>query len=72
MKHVLIERHNVWEDARDLAKHDPEIDLSGTGAAYQPTEDISEMDGMPEAEEPRLDNTSPEVVGSEKESRLNP
>ncbi|KAL1899089.1 54S ribosomal protein L4 mitochondrial [Sporothrix stenoceras] len=37
IKHVLTERFYVWEDAVELAKTDPEIDLSGNGPAFRPT-----------------------------------
>lgn len=36
IKHVLTERHYAWEEARQLAQQDQEVDLSGEGAAYQP------------------------------------
>jgi large subunit ribosomal protein L47 len=36
IKHVLTERFYTWEDARELAKQDPEIDLSGKGPTYIP------------------------------------
>lgn len=36
IKHALTERFYLWEDARTIAESDPEIDLSGKGAAYKP------------------------------------
>lgn len=36
IKHVLTERFYAWEDARNLAEQDPEVDLSGRGPAYAP------------------------------------
>ncbi|KIH88943.1 50S ribosomal protein l4 [Sporothrix brasiliensis 5110] len=36
IKHVLTERFYVWEDAVELARTDPEIDLSGNGPAFRP------------------------------------
>ena len=38
IKHVLTERYYAWEDAVDLAKTDKEIDLSGQGNVYTPSE----------------------------------
>ncbi len=42
IKHVLTERYYVWEDAVDLARQDPEIDLSGEGPAFAPQEYFEE------------------------------
>ena len=39
IKHTLTERWYLWEDARTLAQSDPEVDLSGDGAAYKPSGD---------------------------------
>lgn len=36
IKHALTERYYAWEEARELSKHDPEIDLSGQGPLYSP------------------------------------
>ncbi|ROW09638.1 hypothetical protein VMCG_02675 [Cytospora schulzeri] len=49
IKHVLTERFYAWEDARDLALNDPEINLSGKGPAYVPSGSSSylENDQMP-------------------------
>lgn len=57
IRHVLLERYYVWEDAAKLAKNDPEINLSGDGPAYTPQsfmdeEALSEEDYM-ETEEGR-------------------
>jgi large subunit ribosomal protein L47 len=48
IKHVLTERLYAWEDAVELAKTDPEIDLSGEGQVYTPgafVEEESAEDG---------------------------
>ena len=37
IKQVLTERHYSWDEARKLARDDPEIDLSGEGPAYTPS-----------------------------------
>lgn len=44
IKHVLTERYYVWEDAYQLAKQDPEINLSGKGEAYTPLYEQQEDD----------------------------
>lgn len=36
IRHVLTERFYTWEDAVELAKTDPEINLAGQGSAYTP------------------------------------
>ncbi|KAF2260735.1 MRP-L47-domain-containing protein, partial [Lojkania enalia] len=33
---TLLERFYAWEDAKNLAKNDPDFDLSGQGPTYQP------------------------------------
>lgn len=39
IKHVLTERYYAWEDAVELAKEDPEINLAGKGGSvYTPRE----------------------------------
>jgi len=42
IKHTLTERYYAWEDALELAESDPEVDLSGEGAAYTPMEYLEE------------------------------
>ncbi|KAI0525913.1 mitochondrial 39-S ribosomal protein L47 (MRP-L47)-domain-containing protein [Xylaria bambusicola] len=75
IKHALIERWYLWEDARTLAETDPEIDLSNAKSPYTP-QDYYEYDNAPEdinqdqpaaqpesgfmAEEPRV--TKPEDI----------
>ncbi|ROT38605.1 MRP-L47-domain-containing protein [Sodiomyces alkalinus F11] len=44
IKHVLTERYYLWEDAYELAKQDPEINLSGKGEAYTPLYEQQEED----------------------------
>jgi large subunit ribosomal protein L47 len=36
IRHSLTERWYSWEEARKLAREDPEVDLSGDGPAYNP------------------------------------
>lgn len=52
IKHVLTERFYVWEDAYELAAGDREINLSGEGEIYSPTEDadVFEEDIPPTSE----------------------
>ncbi|KAK0714637.1 mitochondrial 39-S ribosomal protein L47 (MRP-L47)-domain-containing protein [Lasiosphaeris hirsuta] len=45
IKHVLTERFYAWEDAVELAKSDPEINLSGDGPAFTPQEYLEEVPG---------------------------
>ncbi|KAK4204131.1 mitochondrial 39-S ribosomal protein L47 (MRP-L47)-domain-containing protein [Triangularia verruculosa] len=57
IKHVLTERFYAWEDAVKLAENDPEVDLSGKGRVFTPTEYLEEEGAVEtKAEE--------EVVGS--------
>ncbi|KAK0629786.1 mitochondrial 39-S ribosomal protein L47 (MRP-L47)-domain-containing protein [Bombardia bombarda] len=56
IKHVLTERFYTWEDAVKLAETDPEVNLTGNGEAYTPTEyleeqHLSEEEPVPEEEE---------------------
>ncbi|KAK3352334.1 54S ribosomal protein L4, mitochondrial [Lasiosphaeria hispida] len=52
IKHVLTERFYAWEDAVELAKSDPEIDLSGDGPAFTPKEYLEEeVPGLGSGEE---------------------
>lgn len=44
IRHVLTERYYLWEDAVELAKEDPEINLSGEGQVYTPQEFLVEED----------------------------
>ena len=36
IKHTLTERYYAWQEAVELAKIDPEVDLTGNGPAYTP------------------------------------
>lgn len=56
IKHVLTERLYAWEDAVALAKEDPEVDLSGKGPAFTPTQYLE--DEVPET--PRAETASSE------------
>jgi large subunit ribosomal protein L47 len=42
IKHALTERFYAWEDAVEVAKEDPEVDLSGEGPAFTPREYLEE------------------------------
>ncbi|KAK6852623.1 MRP-L47-domain-containing protein [Apiospora arundinis] len=57
IKHTLTERYYVWEDARELAEKDPEIDLSGKGNPYTPgdymEEDVEQLAVGSEAAAPQ-------------------
>ncbi|CRK25351.1 hypothetical protein BN1723_003258, partial [Verticillium longisporum] len=58
IKHVLTERYYLWEDARELAKNDPEIDLSGNGEAYQPSYERGEDHLVAEPSEATLEEAT--------------
>ncbi|KAK0619865.1 mitochondrial 39-S ribosomal protein L47 (MRP-L47)-domain-containing protein [Immersiella caudata] len=51
IKHVLTERQYAWEDAVKLAENDPEIDLSGNGPAFSPSQFLEEEYEEPVAAE---------------------
>lgn len=42
IKQVLTERYYSWRDAEDIAKEDPEINLSGEGPTYTPRDFVEE------------------------------
>ncbi len=44
IKHVLTERFYVWEDAVKLSETDPEVNLSGDGPAFIPSDYLEEGD----------------------------
>ncbi|KAL1835813.1 hypothetical protein VTJ49DRAFT_6034 [Mycothermus thermophilus] len=44
IKHVLTERFYLWEDAVELAKKDPEVNLTGEGPAFTPKDYLEEAD----------------------------
>lgn len=37
IKHALTERYYTWEDARELAEEDPEVDLANVTNPYNPS-----------------------------------
>ena len=51
IKHVLTERQYTWEDAVDLAKEDPEINMSGDGALFTPSSYLDAVEDMSPEEE---------------------
>ncbi|EJT77786.1 54S ribosomal protein L4 [Gaeumannomyces tritici R3-111a-1] len=58
IKHVLTERYYAWEDAVELAKEDPEINMSGKGPMYTPSSHYDE----------ELVDTAPEKAAGEAET----
>jgi large subunit ribosomal protein L47 len=74
IKQVLTERFYSWRDAEAIAKNDPEIDLSGEGPTYVPSdfveEDVPEEDVSPESEVQPEQNIplEPEVKPEQKSS----
>ena len=67
IKQVLTERYYSWRDAETIAKDDPEINLSGNGPVYTPT-DLVEEDVLEEdIPEPVLESElEPEVKAEER------
>lgn len=72
IKHVLTERVYAWQEARQVAMEDPEVDLSGTGPAYVPgrgseNAPVLESEGVAAEEVPRPGDAEviPEPVKSE-------
>jgi large subunit ribosomal protein L47 len=75
IKQVLSERYYSWRDAEVLAKDDPEIDLSGEGPAYNPSNFVEEY--VPVEEEASMESDvrpeqdipiEPEVKSEQKSS----
>jgi len=48
IKHALTERFYAWEDAVELAKEDPEVNLAGDGPAFTPSDYLEEGDAATE------------------------
>jgi large subunit ribosomal protein L47 len=48
IKQVLTERYYSWQDAEAIAKNDLEVDLSGEGPTYNPTDFVEKY--VPEEE----------------------
>ncbi|RYO77042.1 hypothetical protein DL766_006876 [Monosporascus sp. MC13-8B] len=69
IRHALTERYYLWEDARELAESDPEIDLSGNGEAYKPRNYFEAEEAL-HAEEQAVAEGSQE--GQPLESELEP
>lgn len=64
IKQVLTERFYSWRDAEAIAKNDPEVDLSGEGPTYTPSdfveEDVPEVEVSLESEVQPEQNIPPE------------
>jgi len=70
IKHALTERFYAWRNAEAIAKNDPEINLSGQGPVYTPSdfleeEEVSE-EGEEESEEEAKLLVEPEAIPAEK------
>lgn len=65
IKHVLTERYYAWRDAEVLAQSDPEIDLSGNGPVYNPSEEYFE-DAPEEAEPVKAEQIADPAAKSEE------
>ncbi|KAK3987813.1 mitochondrial 39-S ribosomal protein L47 (MRP-L47)-domain-containing protein [Cladorrhinum sp. PSN332] len=62
IKHCLTERFYAWEDAVELAKNDPEVDLTGKGPAFTPSQYLEEDASFEEATEQGAAFESAEAV----------
>lgn len=60
IKQVLTERYYSWQEAQELAKTDEEVNLSGEGPAYTPTEFFEEEE-LPVEEIPVDQAKAPEA-----------
>lgn len=66
IKHVLTERFYAWEDAVKIAENDPEVDLSGNGPAFTPTQYLENPDVPTEGEQKvaeAVEETTEKVAG---------
>ncbi|KAK9771322.1 putative Large ribosomal subunit protein uL29m [Seiridium cardinale] len=64
IKHALTERYYTWEDARQLAEEDPEIDLANPTSPYNPStyfEDAADSNIM-EADAAELEKPAQETI----------
>jgi large subunit ribosomal protein L47 len=74
IKQVLTERYYSWQDAEAIARNDPEVDLSGEGPIYNPTDFVDEhtpedelsleSDVKPEQDTPMEPEVKPEQKSS--------
>lgn len=55
----MTERYYSWKDAEAIAKNDPEIDLSGSGPLFTPSEFIEE--DIPEESDAEVAQLEPEA-----------
>ncbi|KAL2753430.1 hypothetical protein ACRALDRAFT_1077508 [Sodiomyces alcalophilus JCM 7366] len=73
IKHVLTERYYVWEDSYQLAKQDPEVNLSGKGEAYTPLYEQQEEDFfVKEDGEAAAGNEASPAQKAAEDSRVDP
>lgn len=49
IKHALTERFYAWEDAVKVAQNDPEVNLSGNGPAFTPSDYLEEAEAVGES-----------------------
>jgi large subunit ribosomal protein L47 len=50
IKHTLTERFYTWEDATKLAQTDPEVNLTGDGPAFTPSDYLEQGEVAAEGE----------------------
>lgn len=64
IKQVLTERFYSWTEAEKLAQRDPEIDLSGNGPIFTPSEFVEEPISEDEALEAEAAELEAELEGT--------
>lgn len=67
IRHALTERYYTWEDATEVARSDPEIDLNaGEGQAYNPSAYEDEFEAAESWEEPKQEGDAASTEAAAK------
>ncbi|KAH6631667.1 54S ribosomal protein L4, mitochondrial [Chaetomium tenue] len=73
IKHVLTERFYTWEDAIKVAEKDPEVDLTGNGPAFTPSNFLEDSDvAATEGEQQAAEATEEAVEKAEPAAAATP
>jgi len=72
IKQALTERYYAWRDAEAIAKNDPEIDLSGNGPIYTPSEFFEEAELEESGSESQLKLEQPASLETEVKPEQRP
>jgi large subunit ribosomal protein L47 len=72
IKQALTERYYAWRDAEAIAKNDPEIDISGNGPIYTPSEFFEEAELEESGSESQLKLEEPASLGTEAKPEQRP